>query len=140
MISRDLRVTVPPARAWRAWVVHIDLWWPQGHRRFGESRLSLEPGVGGRLVETAADGQEALFGVVVGWEPPTRLAYDFFPGSSPEHPTRVVVTFAEEGEGTRVEVRHSLGAMPPEQWAQRNVRFAQRWDHLLPHFPPTELP
>lgn len=135
-LQRQVVLSVPPSRAWAAWTEQVGLWWPPSHRQFPAGRLWLEPGVGGRLVEQAPGGQEHVLGRLVVWQPPHHLAYDFFPGADPATPTRVQVWFHPQvgggGDGTRVEVRHSPGALDPARWSGGVGRFARAWDHLLP--------
>ncbi len=110
----------------------MNAWWPHSHRRFDASTLSFEAHVGGRFVETSPSGEEAVFGEVLHWEPPHRIAYSWNPGSS-VGPTEVDVRFIGEGAETRVEVTHSeaesgLG----DEWRKRVQIFERAWDSVLP--------
>ena len=62
-----------------------------------------EPGVGGRLYEVTAAGEQD-WGRVLEWEPPSRflLAWQIRPASG----TEVEVRFLPEAPGTRVELEH----------------------------------
>jgi uncharacterized protein YndB with AHSA1/START domain len=132
MIERTLTLRVDTERAWRAWTEKIDLWWPPGHRRFGDSTMRLEGRVGGRFVERARGGEELTFGRIKAWEPPSLLAYDFYPGSGPDAPTEVEVRFTATDGGTRVDIQHRRGALSEERWAGTNARYRASWDAVLP--------
>lgn len=113
----SLRVGAPRDVVFSAFTEEIDAWWRHGKRfRMGAtSVMQLEPGVGGRLVETVAlRGREKVYemGRVTAWEPPARLviawrAVNFRP-SDPS--TEVEVTFdraiGHSGEGTLVTLEH----------------------------------
>ena len=46
-----------------------------------------------------------------------RLILDFYPGTDAEHPTEVVVRFAQENGGTRVVVQHRPKPESADLWA-----------------------
>ena len=130
-LERRIALRCTPSHAFDVFVGRIDLWWPRGHRRDPGSTISLEPMVGGRLVERAGD-QEWLFGTVTTLEPPERLAFDWYPGS-PGAPTAVEVGFGPGEAGAEVVVVHR--ALHPEAcraWPDAVARFAGGWDALLP--------
>ena len=113
----SLRVAAPRDVVFAVFTGEIDAWWRRGKRfRLGEaSVMQLEPGVGGRLVETVTvRGREKVYemGRVTAWEPPARLviawrAVNFRP-VDPD--TEVEVTFdraiGHSGEGTLVTLEH----------------------------------
>jgi uncharacterized protein YndB with AHSA1/START domain len=130
-LERRIALRCTPDHAYAVFVGRIDLWWPRGHRRDPASTISLEPEVGGRLVERAG-GQEWLFGTVTALEPPHRLAFDWYPGS-PAAPTAVEIGFGSGADGAEVVVVHR--AVHPEAraaWPHAVARFAGGWDALLP--------
>ena len=112
-----LRVAATRDVAFSVFTEEIDGWWRHGKRyRMGQdSTMHLEPGVGGRLIETVrARGTERVhvMGEVTAWEPPARLviawrAVNFGP-SDPS--TEIEVTFeraiGHSGEGTLVTLTH----------------------------------
>lgn len=145
-----LRVPVPAPRAFAAFTEQIADWWqPNGLFQFTEGRtgaLSFEPGVGGRLVETYADGTSFVVGHVRAWEPPRRLVVSWRHASfAPDQETELHVRF-DEVEGpvdadteTRVTVEHfGWDTIPPEHAARHGfplatfqLRFAEWWQALL---------
>ena len=129
MIRRALDLRVPPERAFTAWTDAIHLWWPPSHTRHG-GRVVLSRD---RFVEVWDDGERQL-GEVVTWEAPNRLVYDFFPGSSPDAPTRVTITFTATAAGTRVNVHHERHRAPAPRFESSVRGFRRAWDHVLPSF------
>jgi hypothetical protein len=67
----------------------------------------MDPRVGGEIVESIRGGRESHWGTITAWEPPTRVAFTWHPGRTPESATRVEVRFVPDGTGTRVELVHS---------------------------------
>ncbi len=139
-----LRVPADPARTFAAFTDEIGAWWrPNGLFQFTDDRtgtLAFEPGPGGRLVETYADGSTFTVGDVLAWEPPHRLALtwrhaSFAPGQS----TELHVTFTDVGRETRVVVEHVGWDRIPAEHAARHgfplpafqQRFAEWWQDQL---------
>jgi uncharacterized protein YndB with AHSA1/START domain len=145
------RVPVPAARAFAAFTEQIADWWqPNGLFQFTDGRtgtLAFEPGPGGRLVETYADGTSFVVGQVRAWEPPHRLVLSWRHASfAPDQETELHVRFdavedgsRPAGETTRVVVEHfGWDRIPPEHAARHGfplatfqLRFAQWWEQLL---------
>lgn len=133
-LVRTVRVGCGVEHAWRTFTTQVDMWWPRGHRRFASSTLAFERSVGGRFLERAADGQEALLGEVQTWDPPGRLVYTWYPGAISE-PTTVEITFAPDATGTVVTVVHSEGAAAlGDAWSSRVTRFVAGWTAVLAAF------
>ncbi len=138
-----LRVKASPERAFAAFVNEIGAWWrPNGLFQTtprAPGRLSFEPGEGGRLIETLANGEVFEIGKVLVWEPPGRLVFSWrqanFP---PDLQTEVEVRFEPVGEETRVSVEHRGFDQVPEGAARHGfpdevllMRLADWWRTLL---------
>jgi uncharacterized protein YndB with AHSA1/START domain len=107
----SLRVGASPERAFEAFTREIGLWWRPNTRFRFTSRLggvlSFEPGVGGRLVETFANGEIFEIGRITHWEPSVRLEFNWRQdGFGREEITHVIVRFERTGDETRVTVEH----------------------------------
>ncbi|WP_374579551.1 SRPBCC family protein [Phenylobacterium sp.] len=139
-----LRVKAPPERAFAAFVGEIGAWWrPNGLFQTtprAPGVLAFEPGEGGRLTETLANGKVFEIGRITAWEPPTRLVFSWrqanFP---PDLHTEVEVRFEPVGEETRVSVEHRGFDRVPAGSAARHgfpdqallMRLAEWWRALL---------
>lgn len=106
-----LRVKASPERAFQAFVEEIGAWWrPNGlfqttPRALG--RVAFEPGEGGRLTETLANGKVFEIGRITAWEPYERLVFSYRQANFPlDLHTEVEVRFEVVGEETRVSVEH----------------------------------
>ena len=139
-----LRVKAPPERAFAAFVGEIGAWWrPNGLFQTtprAPGVLAFEPGEGGRLTETLANGKVFEIGRITAWEPPTRLVFSWrqanFP---PDLHTEVEVRFEPVGEETRVSVEQRGDDRVPAGSAARHgfpdqallMRLAEWWRKLL---------
>ena len=106
-----LRVKATPARAFSAFVEEIGAWWrPNGLFQTtprAPGRLAFEPGQGGRLTETLANGKVFEIGRITAWAPPEKLVFSYRQANFPlDLHTEVEVRFEARGGETRVTVEH----------------------------------
>ena len=142
-VRRSVTVAAPVERAFAVFTESFASWWPVGHHinPNGYAGAYIEPRVGGRWFERAPDGSEVDWGVVLEWEPPTRLLmtwqlnggweYD----ADPDRATEVEVTFTPDGTGTRVDLVHSKierAALAPQ--LAEGVGGPGGWNGLLARF------
>lgn len=139
-----LRVKASPERAFDAFVGEIGAWWrPNGLFQTtprAPGLLAFEPGEGGRLTETLANGKVFEIGHIRTWEPPSRLVFSWrqanFP---PDLETEVEVRFEAVGAETRVSVEHrGFDRVPADSVARHGfpdqallMRLAEWWRTLL---------
>ncbi|MGI9611420.1 MAG: SRPBCC domain-containing protein [Acidimicrobiales bacterium] len=95
--------------AFDVWTTKINRWWPKNHSLSGDAdpRIAIEGHIGGRIVERGRDGAEFEWGRITIWEPPAKLAYSWYAGSTPDRPTDVEVTFDESDGTTTVQLTSS---------------------------------
>jgi uncharacterized protein YndB with AHSA1/START domain len=139
-----LRVKAAPERAFAAFVDEIGAWW-RPNMLFqttprAPGRLAFEPGEGGRLTETLADGKVFEIGQIRAWEPPARLVFSWRQASfPPDLHTEVEVRFEPVGEETRVSIEHRGFDQVPAESAARHgfpdqallLRLAEWWRDQL---------
>ena len=68
---------------------------------------------------------------MLSWEPPYRLALDFYIGTNVNQPTALEVTFTSEDTGTRVTVHHRSKPESEDLWAMRAPMFEKSWSAVL---------
>lgn len=128
-IRKTVLVDFTPEEAFDLFTARIASWWPVRTHSYGGDGVRdvvLEPGVGGRLYEVTAAGEQD-WGTVLAWEPPTRLLLDWQIGDA--RGTEVEVTFAPEGPGSRVVLEHrGFGGAEPRE------RYDAGWDVVLAPF------
>lgn len=138
-----LRVKASPERAFAAFTGQIGAWWrPNGLFQTtprAPGVLAFEPGEGGRLTETLANGKIFEIGRVLAWEPPSRLVFSWRQANFPlDLTTEVEVRFEAVGEETRVSVEHRGFDQVPEGAARHGfadevllLRLAEWWQVLV---------
>ncbi len=68
------------------------------------------------------------------WDPPSRFAMTWHPGSDPARATNVEVRFTVEGESTRVDLVHSGWEKAGDGAASRREGYSPGWDFVLAGF------
>jgi uncharacterized protein YndB with AHSA1/START domain len=131
-LRRTLELAVPPAVAFRIWTEELGRWWPLASHSVGQADAQgcmLEGKVGGRIFESTRAGAQHLWGTVVAFEPPARLAHSWHPGRAATEATMIELTFEPRGSGgTRLVLVH-------DGWqagsAARRAGYDRGWDALL---------
>lgn len=110
-IRKSITVDCSPEHAFDTYTARIGSWWPLHTHSIGGPgderpvEAVFESGVGGRLFERMANGDEHEWAKVLVWEPPHRFVIDWH--VNPDNPpTEVEVKFTPDGDGTRVDVEH----------------------------------
>lgn len=114
-VRREVTVAGPPQRAFDLFTARIGDWWPADHHLATSPvvAMTVEPWIGGRLYDTGEDGSESAWGQVTEWDPPTSFTFAWMITGTwqletdVEKASRVTVTFAAEGDRTRVSVVHN---------------------------------
>jgi hypothetical protein len=140
-VERSVVVRCSVDDAFALWTGRMSTWWPILSHSFGKETavdVSVEPKVGGEIVETIADGDTRSWGTIVEWDPPRRLRHTWHLGFTPDQATDVDVRFDAEADGrTRVTVIQTgferLGAAA-ELRRDGNERG---WASVMPHFAAT---
>jgi uncharacterized protein YndB with AHSA1/START domain len=114
-VEHTVTVDAPIAKAFAVFTEGFDSWWPRTHH-IGEPEMAeavLEQRQGGRWYERGIDGSECLWGTVLVWDPPNRVAvswhlnaeYKYDP--DPARASEVAVQFTADGpERTVVTLQH----------------------------------
>jgi uncharacterized protein YndB with AHSA1/START domain len=137
VVERSIVVQCSMDRAFQIFTDQLNRWWPKSHTRSGDpnTTVTIEPWQGGRLYERTPAGIEHVWGQVILWEPPQRLSYDWYLGSSREQPSRVEVHFTELGNNqTRVAVQHRGPELVGALWARNYAIYAASWADVLPAY------
>ena len=81
-VVKSVPVRAAPAQAFEFFVRDLARWWPLAQFHTGPDPVdcAIEPHVGGRVFERAGDGRETVWGTVLAYEPPQRLAFSWISG------------------------------------------------------------
>jgi hypothetical protein len=131
MIEKSVVLACARERAFALFTERASDWWPELLRHTDDARSQITLLASGRFWERSSDGREVELGRVTAWEPPARLALDFYPGTGEHLPTEVVVRFSAEGEHTRVVVQHRPKVVSAEVWTAGATRFERSWELVL---------
>jgi uncharacterized protein YndB with AHSA1/START domain len=85
------------------------------------------PGGAFAVFERRGDDLARHFGRFVEVERPARVVFDFWVDEAPDAPTRVTVTFTDDGDGCRVVLGHDLAPA----WAAYGERTTAGWTMIL---------
>lgn len=136
-LSMSFEVACQRDHAFHVWTSGFGTWWPRAHTVSGDPRaeIVLEPLLGGRIFERAADGGEIAWGEVTGWDPPHRLSYLWHIGRDPSDATDVQIAFVPLDDGTtRIDIVHTgWERLGPEGRSWRDANGAG-WADLVPHY------
>jgi hypothetical protein len=131
----EFHVAAPPPHAFGVWTTAIATWWPQSHTISGDpSSITIEPVVGGRVVETTRDATTYDWGEVAAWEPPTRLGLRLRLFIDRDETSEVVIHFRADGAGTRIRLEQTgLERLGPAG-SPRRARVGAAWASITTHF------
>ena len=104
-IRKSIWIARPPEFSFKVFCGEMAAWWPGGFAG-KDSKLYLEPNVGGRFYEVRGDGTEYDIGRVTAYEPPSLVAFSWR-APSWDVATQVEVRFSPENGGTRLDLEHS---------------------------------
>ena len=115
-IRETVVVRSDPERVFRLFTEGMGTWWPVesysravsefGHEDVEVAELVFQARLGGAILERLTDGRVLPWAEVTAWQPPHLVLLSWRPHSSPEPPTELEVTFAEQEGGTLVAIEH----------------------------------
>lgn len=115
-INKSIDVPCSKEKAFDVFVTEMGSWWPLDKRSMSmkycggkpAKSLRVEPRLGGKIVETADDDAEHLWGTITAYDPHDAVSMDFHMGLPPEQASLVEVRFtALDAERTRVDLSQS---------------------------------
>jgi uncharacterized protein YndB with AHSA1/START domain len=133
-LRREILVDADPALAFAVFTEQIGRWWRLGeHSVYGaEASVGFDRlEVGGRIVESKAGAEDAVWGTVTTWEPGRSLAFTWHPGDTGERVSQVAVSFADEDGKTLVTLEHSGWEVFGELAAQARDDYGHGWPLVL---------
>jgi hypothetical protein len=128
-IHKTVLVDFGPAQAFDLFTARIASWWPVRTHSYGGETVTdvvFEPRVGGRVYEVTPAGEQE-WANVRSFDPPNGFLLEWLIGEACG--SEVEVTFAPEGPGTRVDLRHRGFAA-----GESRDNYAGGWDVVLAPF------
>jgi uncharacterized protein YndB with AHSA1/START domain len=137
-VRSSVTVKLPRDEAFRLFTERIGRWWPLARHTVYKADavdVTMEPRVGGRLYETAADGRTSDWGSVTVWQPVDRLAVTWHPGDEEELATLVEVTFSDTADGgTQVDLLHTGWEIHGATASEAAATYRSGWPGVLELF------
>lgn len=141
-VCKTIRVEAPIDHAFKVFTTGLTRWWPYnfGVGKRPIEKVLMEPRLGGRWLEVAADGSETTVATIILWEPPHRLVMlwqvnaQWKPDAAMK--SEVDVRFQADGAGaTIVELlHHKFETMGAEAGASLRRDVDGGWPGLLERF------
>jgi uncharacterized protein YndB with AHSA1/START domain len=132
-LRKTAKVNVAPAAAFQLFTAGMGSWWPLDTHSVALDRatsVDCEPHVGGQIIETMRDGDRAVWGTFLVWEPATRVRFTWHPGTPESEATEVEVRFHADGHGTLVELVHTGWDRRPDGDIARS-NYDDGWDLVV---------
>jgi uncharacterized protein YndB with AHSA1/START domain len=135
-IVKNVTVRAAPARAFALFAGDFGRWWPvsQVHTGPDPADCAIEPRIGGRAFERAADGRETAWGTVLAYDPPHRLAFSWIVELPAGMEQLVEIRFTAEDRGTRVELTHSGWEKLGDAAASLRERYDRGWGSVFERY------
>jgi hypothetical protein len=134
----EIAFTVPcsPEHAFDVWTARTSMWWPTSHSVTGDPDLTvtIEPRVGGRLLERTPAGEEHVWGEVLAWDPPASFTYRWHLNQEVADATEVTIGFQGTEVGTEVRIVHGGWERLGDRGPGLQERNRHGWDGVLPGY------
>jgi uncharacterized protein YndB with AHSA1/START domain len=134
-VRQSVDVPLSPHDAFELFTTGIAQWWPyKDHFSRGPvETLIFEGRLGGELKEVCSDGVVEIYGKVLVWEPPRRVAIKWMVGHARGYlPTEVEVRFTATESGCRVDLEHrGFEAYGPDLGPKHRDSYDSGWPGVL---------
>jgi uncharacterized protein YndB with AHSA1/START domain len=134
-IVRAVTVGFVPMQAFAVFVEDFARWWPltRVHTGLDPVECAIEPWSGGRVFERPADGRETLWGTLLAYDPPHRLAFSRVVELPAGLEQLMEIRFTAEDRGTTVELTHSGWEQLGDAAASLRERYDRGWGTVFEH-------
>ena len=136
-VRKSVLVRCTPEHAFHVYTERMSDWYPlDGHSLFDDpgGTVMWEGRVGGRVYERSTGGEEGVWGTIIAWDPPRKLAMTWHPGRGDETAQELSVSFTPDGEGTRVEIVHTGWERLGPDFRERMAGYDKGWGTVLDLF------
>lgn len=112
-IIKDLHVPLRPKDAFRLFTEDLAAWWPVDSHSLSAAHgelprdVTVEPRIGGQIIETTHKGDPAPWARVTRWEPGSAFGARWHVGRDEDEATDLLVVFTPTDTGTRIVLTHS---------------------------------
>lgn len=121
-----------PEVAFRSFSSNIAEWWPVATHSMSKGVVRMETGVGGKIIETAKNGDEHVWGHVTAWTEFSQINLAWYVGDGVENGTDISVAFLPTDDGrTGVTLIHSGWERLGDAARGRHGNYVDGWTRIL---------
>ncbi len=126
-IEQSITLNAPPQRVWRAITHEIESWWGF-HIGPNDSKITLEPRVGGHFIERWGDGEGELYATVTFMRTGKKITLEGGMGLGGPGVSKFSYALEAKGEGTELQFNHYCHGAAN---ADVEASFREGWAALL---------
>jgi len=132
-IKKTITVPLSARGAFDLFTTEMDTWWPKAsHSVKGpKSILTFPKHKGEPIIETGEDGEEAIWGRLIAYDPGKYLAFSWHPGRDESEATVVAITFTQTSTGTRCDLTHGGFEILGPSADAVSISYLRGWDLVL---------
>ncbi len=132
-INKTLTVPLTPTEAFALFTQNIDTWWPKAsHSVSGaKAKIRFPDHKDGEITEESENGDIAVWGKLIAYDPGQYLAFTWHPGRSDKEATVVTVTFTQTEAGTRCDLTHGGFDILGDTADAVSTSYLHGWDMVL---------
>lgn len=132
-INKTLTVPLTPDEAFTLFTDDMDTWWPTAsHSVTGaKAKITFPTHKNGDIVETGEDGETAVWGTLIAYDPGVFLSFTWHPGRPASEATVVTVEFIATEAGTQVNLTHGGFAILGDTADAVSTSYLTGWDMVL---------
>lgn len=132
LVRKRLDLACRPDTAFRVFTERFGSWWPLATHAIGEAvDCAVEAGVGGRIYQRDAAGEEIVWGRILLWEPPSELRFSWHLRNDEALAQEVTVRFEADGPGTRFTLEHRGFERRGDEASALHESYRVGWDPVL---------
>jgi uncharacterized protein YndB with AHSA1/START domain len=132
LVRKRLDLACRPETAFRVFTERFGSWWPLATHGIGEAiDCAVAGGVGGRIYQRDAAGEEIVWGRILHWEPPSELRFSWHLRHDKALAQEVTVRFDADGPGTRFTLEHRGFEKRPAEAQALYESYRTGWDPVL---------
>ncbi len=130
-IEQEITINAPRGQVYKALIEEIDQWWAYRLSGTAKSKLTLEPKVGGRFLETWHNDEGALWGSVMYVKAPEEIRLNGLLGMRGAVNSAYSFLLEDKGDETILKLSHHACGLLDPQWKEMHE---SGWKELLGTF------
>ena len=137
-VRKTITVPLPPEAAFDLFTAGMWTWWPgETHslsamdKKSRPKHVEIEPRLGGRILETMENGDKHPWATITRWDPGAGFTLNWYVGRDEAEATMVDVTFAADGDGTKLTLVHSGFEILGEGGQKSRDNYNSGWGPVL---------